>query len=105
MGSGKGKTNRAQAKGKTALSSFQRTKARDTGAGQNVDLYSLFTPGTNTQVYAGEGVPLAKAEELAVMLVDVPEIRLVKHAGETVVVADADSEARYRQEDPRAVRL
>ena len=39
--------------------------------------YKLYTVGTGHEVYLGPGVPLDRAEELARMLVDTPEIRLV----------------------------
>jgi hypothetical protein len=73
------------AKGKHAAMGIGQkvTKISD----ENVDLYSLFNRSSGMQVYVGPGVPKERAEEMAVMLVDVPEVRLVQYAnGERVSV-------------------
>ena len=64
---------------KTGVTSFQKKRAA-ASKNENVDLYSLFEKGTDRQVYVGTGVSLERANELAVRLVTVPEVRLVKAA-------------------------
>ena len=73
---------------KTGASSIQRKQKAAADKNKPVDLYSLFIKGTDSQVYVGSGVPLERAEELAVRLVTTPEVRLVRLADGSLPIAD-----------------